>query len=257
MKLTYFIKANELIKRPFGQTKSFELDDCTIEWQSDDDGYFQGVSITLKDVQVEGRNEDGIVFAQQDILALKVYRLAAFCSNNLYRQTNLDLLKAESIFWETPKYEAQNEEEKEFLKSQPITGFSSIGGNLVIPNRIDPQTFMNANAFENSSAIATYTDALRIQNPLRKFEQFFKVIEHTYDTRDNFDENVSTHAEKFNAIFTKEKVKELRENRNRCIHPQAKLGPYNSEDVVALKTISSMMNEMKWLAEIFITNPVS
>lgn len=84
------------------------------------------------------------------------------------------------------------------------------------------------------------------------------MIEYTYDTgrNSNSDENVSTHAKKFNAIFTIEKVAELRENRNRCTYPQVKSGPYSSEDVVALRTISSTMNEMKLLAEIFIANPV-
>lgn len=114
------------------------------------------------------------MFKQQDILSLKVYRLAAFCSNSLYRQINLDILKAESVFLEAPKYEAQNEEEKEFLKSQFTTGFGSIASTIVIPNKIDPQKFMNENAFENSGAIATYTDALKIQNPLENSINFLK-----------------------------------------------------------------------------------
>lgn len=262
MKINYYLKANPLIRRPFNQEVTSYIEDCKVKWEGDESGFFKGVCISVSNVEVIGKNENGFVFKEQDNLEMRVYRIASFCSNSVYVQTKLQLLDAESLFLESPTYEAENTEEEGLLRSEPLIGYSSIWGMLNIPDKLDPEMFMNQDKFNGSSVLATYTDALRIQNPLRRFEQFFKVIEHFFDTsikesnRLVFDKKVAEHASQYNAFFDEDIIKRLRESRNRCIHPQARLGPHNSENVISRRTISAQLNDIQLLAEIFLEHPL-
>lgn len=257
MKITYTIKANPLISRPFPETKFYNLDGCEVKWEANESGFFKGITISLCGTEIVGKNENGFILSEQDKVEEKIYRVASFCSNSIYKQTKLELIDADELFSDSPIYEAENKREEELLKNEAIIGYSSIGAMLQISEKLEPEKFMDPVKFNQSSALATYTDALRIQNPLRRYEQFFKVVEHYFDTHTKqFDQKVSAYASQFNSIFDEDKIKQLREDRNRCTHPQAKLGPYNSENIISLRTITSQLKDIKLLAEIFLENPV-
>ncbi|MEK4277637.1 hypothetical protein [Paenibacillus sp. FSL R7-0026] len=77
-----------------------------------------------------------------------------------------------------------------------------------------------------------------------------------YYRLDVFDKKVAEHASQYNSLFDEEKIKRLRESRNRCIHPQARLGPHNSENVISRRTISTQLNDIQLLAGIFLEHSV-
>ena len=70
-----------------------------------------------------------------------------------------------------------------------------------------------------------------------------------------FDERVSAHMFIIDARFTRATLKELRQLRNRCAHPNAHLGHLSPEDLIAVRQIKGSLQIIELLARLSLDNP--
>ena len=93
-----------------------------------------------------------------------------------------------------------------------------------------------------------------MNNPVGKYREFFRVLEHffPYDGSE-FDRKVSHHFGKYDNKYTEKYVYDLRQLRHRCTH--AKRNYITSNDLVGMEHVRSKLEEIEKMAKLLINNP--
>ncbi len=122
---------------------------------------------------------------------------------------------------------------------------------------MDPSTYpVNSN---HANALANFADGLRVTNPILKYEQFYKVLEHSFSERNivgnnALDKAVATYVTTFDSQFDECAVRRLRNVRNRCVHPR-QANHINPQNFSAVEELRSTLPAMEGLARILIEHP--
>lgn len=184
----------------------------------------------------------------------ELFKAAHYLSNKIYVQTGVELLNPESVFSNSPDLFPETKDEEEELKKCSRNVSSLISTSCKIFNYLNLSDFSDGYAL--SEAYSFFADAKRVKSPFLQFEQIYKIVEYFFEGNgDKFDKKVSEYTEPFNCKYNQNKIKELRELRNRCIHPKAKLGHVNSEDMDAVSEIRKELPILKDLGLLLLSNP--
>lgn len=254
MKLVYTmsVKANEKaqIKTPI---TPITIENINILWIINNDNLLNNIKLEVANIDLR-IDENGYISAAPYIdIENKVYKVALFIANQFFIQTGLDIIRYDSIFNSSPDIIPETEEETDIYNKTPKLGHSDTHGEFYVTVPFNPDKY--AKSYDVSDAIANYTEGLRMLNVLKKYEQFYKVIEHFFKSRGKqLDKQVSRYMKKIDKSYTEEKIHRFRDLRNRCIHPKMK-NHINPEDISAVKDVNSELASIKKLAELLIRNP--
>lgn len=227
------------------------IDDCTVEFLFDDTHNLCGINVFVPNAEVvyddSGRViTDGAKDAQ-------AYLIANYVSDVLQSQTGkCAIVESQN----TPDYIPESEKEvkelagKTFRKTSTISSTASIRGpcNLSVSG---------LNKYANQKdAFSIYMDAKRMINPIGKYREFFRVLDHFFPFEGSeFDTRVSDYLQKLNAKYTTGLIEQLRKLRNRCSHAKSGasyIAPYNLEGV---REVGASLGTIEEIAKLLIENP--
>ena len=244
---------------PEGTVNPFKIEELVVHWKIDEDNNLLKIFLDITGQKI--RPDDiGRISSSYPVIEAKAFNAACFLSNSIYTQTSIYAFDPHQILQKSPELIAETEEEKEELRKRPITAFASLGGRCRILGKFDPDIYQNY--YNHNIALAHYSLGCQQKEPSIKFEQYYKVIEEIFSKRQNepaevFDKRVSDHISKFDSQVTQDLMKNLRQIRNRCIHPTAHLGHLSPDDIIAVHQINSFLGVMHKIARLSLDNPAS
>ncbi len=225
-------------------------------WCSNSQRKLEKIIMEISDRPIKLDNR-GIVLSRYPELDAIVFNFASFLSNSIFIQTSIDPFDPFSILSSSPELIPQSPEEERMIKSSKITAHNSLDVKWKILGRFDPTPYVGN--FKNSIAVAHFSEALRSNNPFQKFECYFKVIESLFEKKKNekaksFDLRISEYSIQFDKQFTVNIIKNLRQLRNRCVHPDnsSHLSP---EDLESFYLIRAELKTIHKLARLLLDNP--
>jgi len=256
MRVTFKLELKEPIAVSPGvdPNGSIRLGRGSVAWVIDSENKLEAISISFDGMPLK-RTREGPIDTWYPELHDEAHRLGLYAANRVFLQTKVDAVPFQSMFDGTPSIEAETSEEEEVMRTRRhiVEKALKLAWNHV--SDFNPSSYDDL--FPNSEALADYCDALRVESPFLKFQQFFKVIEHFVDAKDNvFDRLASEHASKYDPRFVPSEIQELRLLRNRCTHPQHRLGHISSEKRASLAEAEGKLEAVRKLALIFLEHPL-
>jgi hypothetical protein len=202
-------------------TTPISFNNCNAKWVVDLEDKLEKVVLDVSGCPIKKDDRGAILSSYPEIDAM-AYNFAAYLANYIFIETGIDPFDPFSILSGSPELVAENEREEEEIQASKITAHSNFDGKCRILRKFEP-TKCESN-YERAIAIGHFADALRSNNPFQKFECFFKVVESILDKGRNesaksFDYRVSGYAVLFDPQFTQDVIKNLRQIRNYCVHP--------------------------------------
>jgi len=156
---------------------------------------------------------------------------------------------------DTPEYVPETPEEKAELEGKTFTVTKSYSISALLRRPFDFAEETLSKYLKQIDALAIYSDAKRMNNPVGKYREFFRVLEHFFPYEgDEFDRKVSKHFEKYDSKYTQKYVYDLKQLRNRCSH--AKKNYITSNDLTGLEQVKSRLEEIQKMAKLLISNPL-
>ena len=227
-----------------------------VKWEIGANNCVSVVILELNGLQVI-QDRHGTIQSSDPALVERAFELATSIANVMLVQTGCTFFDPSEVLVGSPEIEPENDFERTAFAQNNRTSSRSITGCACIAHRFDPANY--SSLLTHSNALASYADGIRTQNPISKYEQFYKVIEHSFTEKNTkndlaLDRAVSAHVSKFNAKFDIATVGKIRGIRNRCVHPQ-KPGHINPENLSALEELKSALPLMKELALLLIQHP--
>lgn len=105
-----------------------------------------------------------------------------------------------------------------------------------------------------ANALSNYSDGVKAENPITKYERYYKIIESFFNDRGpSLDKKVANFVQAYINDFSTHEFEELRILRNRCIHPQKK-GHISTNDPSLVAEVSHKMSKLEEIAKILIKN---
>lgn len=232
------------------------FDSYKVFWRSNGQKKIEKIIMEICDRPIKSDNR-GIILSSYPELDAIAFNFATFLSNSIFIQTSIDPFDPFSILSTSPELIPQSPDEEEMIKLSKITAHSSFDGKFKILGKFDPEQY--ATNFKRSVPVAYFSEALRANNPFQKFECFFKVIESLFQKKKNekaksFDLRISEYSTQFDKQFTTNVIRNLRQLRNRCVHPDnnSHLSP---EDLESFYLIRIELKTLQKLARLLLDNP--
>lgn len=224
-----------------------------ISWDISEDNLLRNILVSISGQEIE-KDSSGKIDGIFEHLKDEIFRVVNYLSNKIYVQTGAHVLNPSVVFTIAPDLVAESSEEEHELKTCPKKRAIQYPTSCRIYNFLDLSDFSEGNSF--SEVFSYIADANRVESPFLKFEQFYKVIEYFFGaTNGNFDLTVSNYTKQINASYDKNQIKALRELRNRCIHPKARYGHVNQEDLNAVKEVNNALSILRTLVFQLIKMP--
>ena len=236
-----------------GESFSTMLENAKINWITEQEKLkkielvFGGLELT--------KNSNGVIIADDPELNEKVYRLAAFISNNILIQNGIDAINYKSVLNSSPDLVGENPEEKAEISSSGIRKHNSLPCHAKITNPINPEDYPNN--LNNSEAVALFADAIRVKTPFQKYELLYKIVEFFFpDLRGKaLDKKVCNYIKVYDKKYEDEnEFTKLRRLRNRCVH-SGNNDHVNPEDLASVREIRKVLPQLNDLAKLLLNNP--
>ncbi len=263
MEMTYRLPVKSGVNVPAQPgISSISLDSAEVSWETT-----QGKLSTVV-LRIFGQrlrfDDRGVILSTYPELESHAYRLSTYIANCVFKQTGFDAIDPETVLLGTPELHAETAEEKDALTHHRRTVRIGKRALYNIHSHFEPEEYPTL--FKHSAAVALYADGLRVRSPFQQYELFYKVIEYFFPNKDGssalsskaLDKAVSSHAHRFDDRFSEPQIKELRELRNRAIHPYTypNIGPHaNPEDLQALRKVEAALPLLRDLARLLLQYP--
>lgn len=258
MRAEYRLPVRPELKITVDEASSVSIDSSEVDWKiRENANYLQAVIVKIPNLQIQ-RNDDGWIMTDYPELYKQAFKIALYVANRILIQTCVDAIDpvmvlngSPQVFPETP------EEEKEFKNS-----LKQVSKGLTIEwksmGKFLPSCY--SSGFEHLAAFAIFADALRTASPFQRFKQFYEVVEYFFSPtkkkeKESQTESISEHAFKYDKRFTVDKIKELKEIRNRCTHPSHNLGHLHAGELILVREVKDNLKEMQDLAELLLNHP--
>jgi hypothetical protein len=248
-------KKSEQLKIP-NNTPQISIDNCNFSWGINGDSRLEKIIIDITGRPVMQDDKGNILSSYSEIDAI-AFNMATFLSNSIFIQTSIDAIDPYKILANSPELISESDEEDKLLKDTPKTAYNSLTAEMKVLGQFNPQRYITDS--DMSVAIAHFAAAWRTNNRFHKFESFFKVIESIFkkgknEDSDDFDSRLSKYASKIDNRFTIDVIKNLRQIRNRCVHPDNPIH-LSPEDLIAVREVGRSLKMMELLARLSIDNP--
>jgi len=230
-----------------------QIGNAKIDWGMDGNNKLSSIGLTISEAELR-RDSAGVIHATYPELEEAAFKAATYIANSILVHTGADAIDPEIVLLKTPELFPETPEEETLFASSPkrldiaVRAIALCWG-ILSPNEWVPE-------FEQSAALASFADGIRVSSPFLRYEQFYKVIEHFFsDKGEGLDEAVSNHASSHDPRFTKKMIEQLRRLRNRCVHPQAPHGHVNPESRASLSEVKYFLTHLEPLARLLLRFP--
>lgn len=228
-----------------------------ISWETTPENGIVAILIDIfgRDIQYL---EDDVILSDCPEIEAEAYSTSVFLANSILMQTGIEPLDPVTVLDDSPELIGENDLESHTLATHKKRRRTTLSLSSAIQGRFSPNKYTDN--IKQATAVAHFANGLRTREPTIKFEQFYKVLEAVFNKAKNeeapaFDSRVSAHISSVDPRFDDRAIKELRDLRNRCAHPNASLGHLSPDDLLAVKEIRSSLPRIMRLARLSIDNP--
>jgi hypothetical protein len=223
---------------------------CEVEFLFDDGHKLRAIDILIPNASVT-YSTGGTIQPLDKSNDAEAHIIANYIVNVLQEETGkCDIIKTP----DTPEYVSETPEEKTLLEGKVFTRTRSIFANAIISGSINFSEKILNKYIKQIDAFAIYSDAKRMTNPVGKFREFFRVLEHFFPYEgEEFDRKASKYFGKYDSKFTEKFVYRLRQLRNRCTH--AKKNYITSNDIEGMDQVKTKLKDIHTMAKLLINNP--
>jgi hypothetical protein len=212
-------------------------------------------AVTLEFAGAEMRyNENGAILPTYPELEEEAYRVANFVADRLFVQTACDAIDPDEVFSEAPAIAPENANEENEFKTKYKSIWKALKIGWAAHGLFEPAAY--GLGFNHSAAQGYFADALRSASNFQQFELLYKVVEYFFPEEGAaLDAAVSAHITPHDATYTPTAVEQLRLLRNRSIHPRARRGHVNPQNIAHVKEVHAALPRMRQLASLLLANP--
>jgi hypothetical protein len=199
-------------------------------------------------------NENGAIQPTYPELEEEAYRIASFVADRLFVQTTFDAIDPDEVLLGAPAIAPENTDEENEFKKRYKSVWKRLPISWAIRGLFEPATY--SNEFNHSAAHGYFADALRSGNDFQQFELFYKVVEYFFsEEKAALDAAVSSHVAPHDATYTPAAVQQLRFLRNRSIHPRARKGHVNPQNIAQVREVHAALPQMRRLSSLLLAHP--
>lgn len=254
MKVVYTIRVRPgvAVPVPFG-TSGLAIGTTAVNWKVTEGGHLEAVILEFTGVDIR-YNDNGTIMSTYPELEEEAYGVANFVANQLYLQTAYDAIDPDQVLSEPPAILPENaNEENEFkTKYKSISKTLKIG--WVTHGLFEPMDY--GHGFNHSAAHGYFADAFRAASDFQQFELLYKVVEYFFpEDGAALDAAVSAHIMPHDATYIPAVVEQIRLLRNRSIHPRARKGHVNPQNIAHVKEVHAKLPQMRRLASLLLAHP--
>lgn len=254
MKVVYTIPVRSGVAVPAPpSTPGLTVGATAVSWKSTDAGHLEAVILEFSGADIR-YNENGAILPTYPELEEQAYRIANYLANRLYAQTGFDAIEANHVLWEAPVASPETPHEENEFKTKYKSIWKAHGTSTLARGLFDPTTY--SHGFNHSAAYGYFSDASRAASEFQQFELLYKVVEYFFtEEGPPLDAAVSAHITPQDVSFTSTVVERLRLLRNRSVHPRAKKGHVNPQNIANVREIHAALPQMRHLASLLLAHP--
>jgi hypothetical protein len=243
--------------------KPIIVDDISVSWEISE-GKLTAICFTLCGGRLRRDRVSDSILTDFPELEPRAFQIASYVANRIFIQTTFDAIDPYVVVgkWHSEIEPETPAEQQEFERNPTRQIGKSLGLRFHVRGTFDPTSYTDRP--EHWSALANFSDALRVRSPFLKFEQLYKVVEHFAgkDSRgetkqgQDFDQAIFNHVINLDSSFSENEIKDLRELRIRSTHPENRKGSHlNPQNIEDVRTIDQSLPRLKRLAELLLDNP--
>lgn len=254
MKVVYTIPVHSGVAIPVPpSTPSLTVSSTAVSWKTTEGGHLEAVVLEFTGAEIR-YNENGAIMPTYPELEEKAYRVANYVANRLYIQTAFDSIGAEFVLQEAPAISPESPHEENEFRTKFKAIWKAIGLGWATHGLFEPASY--SHGFDHSAAWGYFSDAQRAASEFQQFELLFKVVEYFFpEESKDLDVAVSAHISPHDASYTQTVIEQLRLLRNRCVHPRAKRGHVNPENIANIREVHASLPQMRQLASLLLSHP--
>jgi hypothetical protein len=256
MRIIYHLPIKQGIKFSVPSLKpSIKIDDVQISWEVDNEGHLLFFKLGISGVKPR-LNSEGAISSSYPEIKGKAFSVATYIANRFLCQTIVDAIDIEQIFSGSPETILETPDEEQKFSCHQRELWNEVSLLYDIQGSFKPDNY--SAEYIHSIAFSFYADGLRVMHPFVRYELFFKVIEYFFPFEgEKFDARVSKYALRYDKRFDSCQIEELRNTRNRIMHPKANKGHLNPSDIDAVKEVRSYLDVLHDLVKILLEHPPS
>lgn len=224
------------------------------------------LSFTVAGVTLD-KDANGALITLNDGVMAKVFAAARFVSDRIRIQTGFDVIQPFSLLGNSPDdLVGETPQEKAYLDRHLKRGQRSITGTALITRPFDANVYMD---FERLAVpLGHFARAQRADDPLEKFEDYFKTLEHFAARRPGDDpsgpvfdkqlsEAIKLADQSYDQANAKGTVCECRQLRRRVVHTRTTHadGHIGPADIEGIRQVQARLPEMEQFAMALLKNP--
>lgn len=254
MKAAYTLEPRPGVVLPVPKgTLPLKIDGVLVEWRVDEEDNLVAAVMQIQGLKMSFTSEGRIDPAPME-LQEHAYLMAIYVANQIYLQTSMDVIDPEQVLLGAPEVFPESPDEEAEFKRTPRTVWKSFRIGWSVRGKLDPASY--GALYDHSSAYSYYADAMRTTSPFQQIELLYKVVEYFFsEDGAALDAAVSSHVALHDLRFTPALIKELRELRNRIVHPRARRGHANPERVKDLREAHAHVKDLRELVVLLFKHP--
>jgi len=233
-----------------GMPEQMSIDGAEISFDRDENQTLQRVNVSFSGLPMKWEREDLIALSYPETRD-QVFRIIKYLVDRIQMQVknkSFGLSRFNDII---TRVSPETEEEKDDWGKYRKRIMKSLEMPYSILGAVDLSNYESN--YRHSQAFSNFTDALNTDNPITKFERFYKVIETFFTTHGStLDSDISAFMQNFDVAFTANDFQRLRDMRNRCIHPQHRRGHIASNDLELTNDLAIHTKELEKIAELLL-----
>ena len=227
-----------------------KIDGTDIYFDIDEKQYLEKIRVIISGLPMKWERAD-LIHPNYPETRDKAYRIIKYLVDRIHLQVmhkSFDLSRFENIKTiVTPETEEEKDNWSKFRK-RIIANFEMPYSILGAADTSDYES-----GFKYAQAFSNLTDALNTDSPIIKFQRFYKVVETFFTTHGTvLDSEISAFMRKYDPNFKPDDFQQLRDLRNRCIHPQHRKGHIASNDLSLSNELENRTKELKKIAELLL-----
>jgi len=226
------------------------IDNYTVEFRFNDKYCICGINVFIPNAKVAYDDRGKVV--PDETKSAQAYLIANYVADILHMQTGKCIIVRGPY---TLKLIPESEKEKRRF-------IEKYAGSSTEILKVDVKGHCNLsesglNKYVNQKdAFSIYMDAKRMINPIGRYREFFRVLDHFFPYKWlEFDTKVSTYLQRFNAKYTMGLIENLRNLRNRCSHAKSKKRYITPYDLEGVKEVGANLGTIEEIAKLLINNP--
>jgi hypothetical protein len=254
MKVVYTIPVRHGVAVPVPPgAAGLAIGSATVTWKVTDGGHLAALVVEFVGAELR-YNENGAILPTYPELEEAAYRIVNYVANRIFVQTASDPFDAEGVLAQAPANSPEGPDEEALFKTKYKSIWKALRFGWSTHGIFEPVAYPGG--FNHSAAHGYYADALRAGSEFQQFELLFKVVEYFFaEDGAALDAAVSAHVTPHDPEYAAPTIEKLRLLRNRTIHPRARKGHVNPENIAQVREVHAELPRMRRLAELLLAHP--